>query len=145
RIEYLAKRRALLLKNVHLVELDLLFGGRRLPLQQSLPPADYYYLLSRGDQRPDCQVYRWTLGSPCPHYPSHCARPMPISILIWRRSSPPLTNGDAFSAGSITRCLCRRSCARTIDGSVRRLHGSGDTAPLPGRGSESCPAKANPR
>jgi hypothetical protein len=69
RTEYLAKRRALLVQNVHLVELDLLFGGRRLVLQQSLPPADYYYLLSRGDQRPDCQVYHWTLRQPLPTLP----------------------------------------------------------------------------
>jgi hypothetical protein len=69
RTEYLAKRRALLLQNVHLVVLDLLFGGRRLPLQQSLPLADYYYLLSRGDRRPDCQVYRWTLPRPLPALP----------------------------------------------------------------------------
>lgn len=58
RTEYLAKRRALIFQNVHLIELDLLFGGRRLPLQDPLPPADYYYLVSRGDRRPDCQVYR---------------------------------------------------------------------------------------
>jgi hypothetical protein len=69
RTEYLAKRRALLVQNVHLAELDLLFGGRRLPLQQALPSADYYYLLSRGDQRPDCQVYRWTVRQPLPTLP----------------------------------------------------------------------------
>src|SRR5262249_54953635 len=69
RTEYLAKRRALLLQNVHLVELDLLFGGGRLPLQLPLPPADYYYLVSRGDQRPNCQVYRWTLRQSLPTLP----------------------------------------------------------------------------
>lgn len=69
RTEYPAKRRALLLQNVHLVEMDLLFGGRRMPLQQPLPPADYYYLVSRGDQRPDCQVYRWTLRQRLPTLP----------------------------------------------------------------------------
>ncbi len=88
RTEYLAKRRALLFQNVrsekgdspledrgtvpffgHLVELDLLFGGGRLPLQQPLPPADYYYLVSRGDHRPDCQVYRWMLRQPLPTLP----------------------------------------------------------------------------
>jgi hypothetical protein len=61
RTEYLAKRRALLSQDVHLIELDLFLGGQRLPLQRPLPPADYYYLLSRSDQRPDCQVYYWTL------------------------------------------------------------------------------------
>src|SRR6266540_219691 len=41
RTEYLAKRRAILVQPVHLVELDLLLGGRRLPMQQPLPDGDY--------------------------------------------------------------------------------------------------------
>src|SRR5205807_1726822 len=77
RTEYLAKRRALLFQNVHLVELDLLLEGRRLPLQKPLPPADYYYLVSRGDQRPDCQVYRWTLRQPLPILPVPLRHPDP--------------------------------------------------------------------
>jgi hypothetical protein len=64
RTEYLAKRHALLSQDVHLIELDLLLSGRRRPLQQPLPPGDYYYLLSRSDRRPDCQVYHWKLRQP---------------------------------------------------------------------------------
>src|SRR5438552_11758420 len=37
RAEYLAKRSALLHQKVHLVELDLLLGGQRLPLERPLP------------------------------------------------------------------------------------------------------------
>jgi hypothetical protein len=69
RTEYLAKRRALLYQDVHLVELDLLLGGQRLPLERPLPEGDYYYLLSRSDRRPDCQVYFWTLREPLPTLP----------------------------------------------------------------------------
>jgi hypothetical protein len=69
RTEYLAKRRALLYQQVHLVELDLLVGGRRLPMEKPLPPADYYYFLSRAEQRPDCQVYYWALRQPLPTLP----------------------------------------------------------------------------
>jgi hypothetical protein len=61
RVEYLAKRRALLLQRVHLVELDLLLGGRRLPFERPLPTANYYYFVARGELRPDCQVYHWAL------------------------------------------------------------------------------------
>ncbi|HEV3446125.1 MAG TPA: DUF4058 family protein [Gemmataceae bacterium] len=75
RTEYLAKRRALLVQNVHLVELDLLMEGRRL--QKSLPPADYYYLLCRAEQRPDCEVYRWMLGQPLPVLPVPLRHPDP--------------------------------------------------------------------
>lgn len=69
RTEYLAKRNALLYQQVHLVELDLLMGGRRLPLQKPLPAADYYYLLSRAEERPNCQVYSWTVRDPLPRLP----------------------------------------------------------------------------
>jgi len=77
RTEYLAKRMALLHQNVHLVELDLLLVGRRLPMQEPLPPADYYYLLSRADQRPDCQVYFWSLRQPLPKLPVPLRPPEP--------------------------------------------------------------------
>jgi hypothetical protein len=77
RTEYLAKRQALLRQDVHLVELDLLLGGLRLPLQKPLPPADYYYFLSRADRRPDCQVYSWTLRDPLSTLPLPLRAPDP--------------------------------------------------------------------
>lgn len=81
RTEYLAKRRALIYQHVHVVELDLLLGGRRLPLQQPLPAADYYYLVSPGNRRPDCDVYRWHLRKPLPTLPIPL-RPPDVDILV---------------------------------------------------------------
>ncbi|MBL8797564.1 MAG: DUF4058 family protein [Planctomycetia bacterium] len=69
RSQYLAKRNAVVRHPVHLVELDLLLKGQRLPLAQELPPGDYYALVSRADQRPDCQVYAWTLQQSLPAIP----------------------------------------------------------------------------
>ncbi len=69
RTEYLAKRRALLYQPVHLVELDLLLAGKRLPMYKPLPAADYYYFLSRAEQRPDCQVYFWGIRQALPKLP----------------------------------------------------------------------------
>jgi hypothetical protein len=63
RTTYLAERRAILYQQVHLVELDLLRGGRRPPLAKPLPPGDCYYLVSRAEQRPDCQVYAWAAAA----------------------------------------------------------------------------------
>jgi hypothetical protein len=77
RTEYLAKRRALLHQDVHVVELDLLLAGRRLPLEQRLPPADYYYFLSRGDRRPNCEVYYWSLRHALPRLPVPLRAPDP--------------------------------------------------------------------
>jgi hypothetical protein len=56
---YLAKRTALLVQQVHLVELDLLLGGQRLPMRRPLPKGDYYVLVSRHDRRPAAEVYFW--------------------------------------------------------------------------------------
>ncbi len=69
RTEYLAKRNALLYQHVHLVELDILRGGQRLPLAKALPRGDAYYFVSRDEQRPDCQVYSWMLAHELPVLP----------------------------------------------------------------------------
>jgi len=77
RTEYLAKRNTLLYQPVHLVELDLLRGGQRLPLSKPLPPGDGYYLVSRADERPDCQVYAWPMPHPLPTLPVPLRAPDP--------------------------------------------------------------------
>lgn len=56
REQYLAKRREVLRSNRHLVELDLLRGGPRLP-PDDLPHSDYYALVSRADRRPSVGVW----------------------------------------------------------------------------------------
>ncbi|MCI0680573.1 MAG: DUF4058 family protein [Gemmataceae bacterium] len=75
RTEDLAKRRAILVQQVHLVELDLLLGGRRLPMQQPLPDGDYYYLLSRAEKRLDCDVFAWSLRQALPKLPAPLRAP----------------------------------------------------------------------
>jgi hypothetical protein len=67
--EYRAKRKTILLQKVHLVELDLLIGGKRLPLSKPLPKADYYALISRAEDRPNCAVYHWRLRDRLPPIP----------------------------------------------------------------------------
>jgi len=69
RRDYLAKRNSLLGQNVHVVELDLLLKGQRVPLAEPLPDGDYFYLASRGDQRPQCEVYAWNLADALPTVP----------------------------------------------------------------------------
>jgi len=74
---YLAKRNALFYHPVHLVELDLLLKGQRVPLEQEFPPGDYYALVSRWDQRPACQVYYWTVRQSLPAIPLPLLPPDP--------------------------------------------------------------------
>jgi hypothetical protein len=69
RREYLAKREAVLLSPAHLVELDLLRGGERLPTNEPLPRADYYAFVCRRLGRPRVAVYAWTLRHPLPTIP----------------------------------------------------------------------------
>jgi len=69
RHEYLAKRTEFLSRSSHLVELDLLRGGDRLPLIGPVPAADYFAIVSRANRRPRCEVYAWTIRDPLPTIP----------------------------------------------------------------------------
>ncbi|HEY3997590.1 MAG TPA: DUF4058 family protein [Candidatus Xenobia bacterium] len=69
RQEYLAKRAGVLASQTHLVELDLLRGGLRLPTVTLLPEADYYAFISRGTTRPSAHVYPWRLRDALPVIP----------------------------------------------------------------------------
>ncbi len=69
RAEYLSKRNALTHSKVNLIEIDLLRGGMRLPMQEPLPPADYYTFVSRASERPKVSVYHWSLDHGLPVIP----------------------------------------------------------------------------
>jgi hypothetical protein len=77
RSAYLLKRNALLRHSIHLVELDLLIGGRRLPPEDDLPPGDYYALVSRRDRPCQCDVYAWPLRHVLPAIPIPLLAPDP--------------------------------------------------------------------
>src|SRR5712692_4592551 len=66
---YLDKREKVLRSPAHLVELDMLRGGARLPMAQPLPPGDYYAFVSRAPHRPEVAVYAWLLSHPLPPIP----------------------------------------------------------------------------
>jgi hypothetical protein len=74
---YLAKRNALALHPVHLVEVDLLLKGQRVPFEQDVPPGDYYAFVSRGDRRPRCGAYHWTMREALPAIPIPLLAPDP--------------------------------------------------------------------
>ncbi len=74
---YVAKRNALLADRMNLVEFDLLRHGQRLPMRSPLPPADYYALVSRADERPRTSVYAWGLRDRLPAIPIPLKTPDP--------------------------------------------------------------------
>jgi hypothetical protein len=69
RYEYLEKRRRLLLGPTHLIEIDLLRHGQRLPIQQALPDAPYFVFLTRAHEHPACEVWPITLKDALPNVP----------------------------------------------------------------------------
>lgn len=73
RQEYLSKRRRTLLSDVHLVEIDLLRGGQRLPMREALPDFPYFVLVGRSKDRPITEIWPIRMVDPLP--------PIPIPLL----------------------------------------------------------------
>ncbi|MEZ4869872.1 MAG: DUF4058 family protein [Caldilineaceae bacterium] len=67
--EYLRKRRQLLQSDTHLIEIDLLRRGKRVPMRQPLPKAQYFVFLSRVEERPMLLVWPISLAQPLPTMP----------------------------------------------------------------------------
>jgi hypothetical protein len=67
--EYLAKRQRILLSPTHLLEIDLLRQGKRVPMRQALPSAPYFVFLSRFPQRPRTETWPIVLDEPLPTVP----------------------------------------------------------------------------
>lgn len=66
---YERKRRELLRSEAHLMEIDLLRGGRRPALVTPLPPKPYFICLSRVQRRPEIEIWPISLQQPLPLVP----------------------------------------------------------------------------
>lgn len=69
--EYRKKREQVLGSDSHLVELDLLRGGTRMPVRtrRAKLTGDYRVMVSRADRRPNVDVYAWPLLHRLPKIP----------------------------------------------------------------------------
>lgn len=74
---YLRKRRELLRSEAHLMEIDLLRGGERPPLERPVAEAPYYVVLSRVDRRPHVAVWPIQLEDKLPLLPVPLLEPDP--------------------------------------------------------------------
>jgi uncharacterized protein DUF4058 len=81
RRECLRKREEVLLSATHLVELDFLRGGERLPTLEPLSPGDYYAFICRRQRRFQAEVYAWSLRQPLPPVPIPLAGADPDIVL----------------------------------------------------------------
>lgn len=100
RNSYLLKRNAVLSQDVHLIELDLLVGGGRLPLGKPLPPGDYYALVAHSQRRWECDVYAWTVHQPLPMLPIPLKAPDPDLLINLAE-----VFAQAYDRGRYERCL----------------------------------------
>ncbi len=75
--EYAERRMELMQTPTHLLEIDLLRRGWRIPLVGQLPPAPYYVFLSRVQRRPFTQVWPVSLREPLPTVPVPLLPPDP--------------------------------------------------------------------
>jgi hypothetical protein len=101
RVEFLDKRDQYIDLPVNLVELDLLVGGSHLPMKKPIPTGDYHAPVALAQQRPDCDVYAWSIREPLPTIP------IPLKLLD---SDVKLNVGDPFALA-----FQRGRYARTID------------------------------
>ena len=102
RSTYLARRNTLLHHDVHVVELDLLLKGQRIPLADAYPAGDYFDLVADATRRPDCDVYAWNLRQPLPSIPIPLRPRTPESGSISPPSSPSPMNAAATPVPSTT-------------------------------------------
>ncbi len=86
REDHLETRSRLLASPAHLVEIDLLRAGRRMPMIDPLPPCHYVVLVSPRSMRPTCVVHPLTVRDPLPE----------IAIPLLGHDSVTLSLGSAF-------------------------------------------------
>lgn len=112
---YLRKRNALMLGAANFVELDLLRGGRRMPMVGEWPNSPYYLLVARKARAPYCRVTKAHYSQALPEIPVPLAPPdadvtlalQPMIEAVYARSryrkrfdytkplTPPLNADDA--------------------------------------------------
>jgi hypothetical protein len=68
REQYIGKRNQYLFSPAHLVEIDLLCGGPRMPIND-LPSCDYYVMVSRAPDRPRAGIWPLQLADRLPVVP----------------------------------------------------------------------------
>ena len=77
RRDYLRKRESLLLGDTHLVEIDLLRGGQRMPMADPWPDSPFVLMVSRGELDHVCRVWRGFADRRLPRLPVPLQEPDP--------------------------------------------------------------------
>jgi hypothetical protein len=95
---YLAKRSEFLEGKVNLVEIDLLRGGRRMPLSDPPPEmGDYYVMICRAWQYPRAGFWSFTVRDPLPEVPVPLSKGQPAVKLPLRPCMDQAYDGGRYS------------------------------------------------
>ena len=97
-LAYQRKRRDILRSEVHLLEIDLLRGGERPPLERPVPPAAYYVVLSRAHRRPTVEVWPLQLTERLPVLPVPLLEPDPDVPLDLGAAVADVYNRGAYAS-----------------------------------------------
>jgi hypothetical protein len=84
--EYLERRVELLRTQTHILEIDLIRRGNRIPLAGNLPSAPYYVYLSRSERRPYTAVWPVQLRDALPTLPVPLLPPDADVALVLQRA-----------------------------------------------------------
>jgi hypothetical protein len=96
REQYLNKRRQVLTSSAHLIEIDLLRGGPRMPVED-LPECSYYALVSRVENRPDVELWPLGLRDRLPVIPVPLRAPDPDAQLDLQEVLNQLYDGAGYA------------------------------------------------
>lgn len=94
---YVSKRENVLLsRRTHLVEIDLLRGGRRMPTEDSLPPGEFYAFVCRTDRYREAEVHAWSLRERLPSVPIPLADGDPDVLLDLQSVFDAVYDGSGY-------------------------------------------------
>jgi len=156
-VQYSRKRQVYLEGASNFVEIDLLRGGRRMPMADAWPDSPYYLLVCRQQEAPHCTVWHAHFLRPLPPIPIPLAPPdaditltlQPLVGAVYARSHyerdidyrqplhPPLSPGEAAwleerlggtAHAKVTATVACGTGAQALPGPVRALL-AGRTSP----------------
>ncbi|NEP63074.1 MAG: DUF4058 family protein [Symploca sp. SIO2G7] len=90
---YLRKRQEVLSTPTHLIEIDLLRGGKPMPIVGEIPKTDYRILIALGNRRPLAQLYGFSIRQEIPQF----------SLPLLSGDTEPIVNVQSLLAGLYQR------------------------------------------
>ena len=96
--QYQRKRNAHLMRAANLVEIDLLRGGQRMPMETPWPDSPYTLLVCRRRKVPNCLAWRASFGVTLPTIPIPLAHPDADVMLSLQPMIEAIYNRSRYSA-----------------------------------------------